>query len=375
MKWLKYILINFLETLLRFVPISCKTGIIRIGNPNRNSPVLLTGNFHLTVTRVKQALNGLDAYLLVANSRGINVWCAATGGHFTNHDVISILKVSGIENLVDHRHVILPQLAGTGVEATVIKKKTGWQVTWGPVYARDIPQFLKNDLKKDVLMRKTRFGFIQRLEMAVAWAFLISAMLSLILIFIWKTAILPFNIFTWTFAFLIFISFPIYRKYFQSNKIMGSGGFQLITWLMLMIVLIGYKLFFNPMSWGMIIRWAILLSIVSFTITMDILGCTPIFKSGFHEDRLLKVILDESKCKGIGCCQQVCPGDCFDIDKKRKIATIPRSSNCIQCGACIVQCPCDALYFQSPKGKIIVPESIREFKLNLIGRRSVKAKY
>lgn len=373
MEWLKYILINFVETLLRFVPLPCKTGIIRIGNPDRNSPILLTGNFHLTVTRVKRALNGLDAYLLVANSRGINVWCAATGGHFTNHDVISILKVSGIENLVDHRQVILPQLAGTGVEATVIKMKTGWHMTWGPVYARDIPQFLKNDLKKDAAMRKTRFDFTQRIEMAIAWPFPISLILSFILIPIWKTAILPFIILTWVFSFLIFISFPLCRKYFQSSKTWGSGGFQLITWLMVMIVLIGYKLFFNPISWGMIIRWAILLSIVSFTITMDILGCTPIFKSGFHEDRLLKVILNESKCKGIGFCQQVCPGDCFEIDKKKNIATIPRSANCVQCGACIVQCPCDALYFQSPSGEMITPESIRKFKLNLMGKRLVKA--
>jgi len=168
MKRFTYILINIFETLLRFIPIPCKTGIIRIGKPNRNSPVFLTGNFHLTVARVKRALKGLDAYLLVANSRGINVWCAATGGLFTNHDVISVLKVSGIEKLVDHRKVILPQLAGTGVEAITIKKKTGWNVIWGPVYASDIPEFLGKNLKKNVSMRKTKFDFSQRIEMAVA---------------------------------------------------------------------------------------------------------------------------------------------------------------------------------------------------------------
>jgi len=372
MKWFVYILINIFETLFRFIPIPCKTGIIRIGNPNRNSPVFLTGNFHLTVTRLKRALSGLDAYLLIANSRGINVWCAATGGLFTNHDVISVLKVSGIEKQVNHRKVILPQLAGTGIQAAVIKKKTGWQVIWGPAYANDIPEFLENNLNKDASMRKTKFTFSQRIEMAVAWAVPISVIVSLVLIPTWKQAILPLTILTWSISLLIFISFPLYKKYFQSNKNFGRGGFQLISWLILMIGLIGYSLFIKPLPLGIMIRWGVLLSIIVFAITMDILGCTPIFKSGFHDDRLLQVVLDKNKCKGIGFCQKVCPGDCFDVDKNKKIATMPRAENCVQCGACIVQCPCDALYFRNPKGEIIAPESIRKFKLNLMGKRMVK---
>ncbi len=78
MKSLKYIGLNILETLLRVLPFPAKTGLIKIGSPDRNSPVLLTCNFHLTVERVKQQLIGKDCYLLVANSRGVNVWCAAT---------------------------------------------------------------------------------------------------------------------------------------------------------------------------------------------------------------------------------------------------------------------------------------------------------
>lgn len=223
-------------------------------------------------------------------------------------------------------------------------------------------------------MRKTEFTFTQRIEMAVALACPISLLLSLILIPFWKQAILPLDILTWTLSFLIVIPFPIYNKYLKSKKEFCRGGFQLITWLILMLCLIGYGLFINPLSVGTMIRWGILFLIVIFAITMDILGCTPIYKSGFHEDRLLKVILDVKKCKGVGFCQQVCPGDCFEIDKKNKVATIPRSENCVQCGACIVQCPCDALYFQSPKGEIIAPEAIQKYKLNLAGKRRVNIK-
>jgi len=134
-------MVNIAETLLRVLPLASKTGLIKIGNPDRNSPVFLTCNYHLTVQRVKRALRGIDAYLLVGNSRGINVWCGAAGGHFTNHDVISVVKTSGIEELVAHRNVILPQLAATGVEAKIMQKKTGWRVIWGPVYAKTFLHF------------------------------------------------------------------------------------------------------------------------------------------------------------------------------------------------------------------------------------------
>lgn len=111
MSSLGYVWTSVLQTLLRLLPWPCQTGVVTIGTPDRSSPVLLTGNFRLTVERVKRSLGGIDAYLLVANSRGVNVWCAATGGLLTDHAVVSVLKTSGIEKLVDHRQVILPQLA------------------------------------------------------------------------------------------------------------------------------------------------------------------------------------------------------------------------------------------------------------------------
>ena len=105
MKELRYVWVNVLQTLLRMLPFPCSTGLMKIGNPGRDAPVLLTCNFGLTVERIKRVLEGLDVYLLVANSRGVNVWCAATGGLMTDHDVVSVLKTSGIEKFVDHRRV------------------------------------------------------------------------------------------------------------------------------------------------------------------------------------------------------------------------------------------------------------------------------
>lgn len=376
----KLLAINIVETLLRVLPFPCKTGLIKIGNPDRNSPVFLTCNYHLTVERVKRVLKGIDAYLLVANSRGINVWCAATGGLFTNHNVISVLKVTGVEELVDHRNIMLPQLAATGVEADVIKKKTGWKVIWGPVYAKDIPAFIRNKLKKTPKMREVEFPLRQRIEMALAWAFPISIILALIMIPLWHEAISALIFLVWGLSFLIFVSFPLYSQWLSSEDKrigfvlfdFGRGGFQLILWGVLMLGLIVYSLVADDFSRGFLFRWSFITFIAVLLLSIDLMGSTPVYKSGLHEDRLLRVILDEKKCRGAGFCEQVCPRNCYEVDRNRHIATIPRAGRCVQCGACIVQCTFDALYFQSPKGEVIRPETIRRFKLNLIGRRLVK---
>ncbi|MFQ5740675.1 MAG: hypothetical protein ACE5JX_16850 [Acidobacteriota bacterium] len=169
LRFLCFLWLNAVQTLLRMLPFPCRTGLVKIGKPGREAPVLLTCNFRLTVERLKRTLVGIDAYLLVANSRGVNVWCAATGGLLTNHDVISVLKTSGVEDLVDHRQVILPQLAATGIEGKIIQQKARWKVLWGPVYAAALPVFLRAGFTATKEMRTVDFPWPQRLEMAIAW--------------------------------------------------------------------------------------------------------------------------------------------------------------------------------------------------------------
>jgi len=382
MNLLIYMIFNIAETLLRVFPYPTKTGLIKIGNPDRNSPVCLTSNYHLTVERVKRALKDIDCYLLVANSRGFNVWCGATGGHFTNHDVISVLKTSGIEELVDHRKVVLPQLAATGIDVKTIQKKIGWNIVWGPVYAKDIPGFLKTNFNKTPEMRRVVFGLTDRIEMAVAWAFPISAVSTIILIPFWREAILPLALMTWGLSMLIFISFPLYSHLLRSEgkRIglilfdFGRGGLRLILWGVFLIGLALYSYTAGDFSWGLMLRWGFASFVVILILGLDLTGSTPVCKSGLHEDRLLKIVLDEERCKGAGFCEQVCPKNCFEVDHVRHLAAMPRAHECVQCGACVVQCPFDALYFKSPKGDIIPPEQIRMFKLNLIGERAVKVK-
>lgn len=381
MNWVNYVTVNIAETLLRVFPFPCKTGLVKIGNPDKNSLIFLTCNYHLTFVRVRRTLKGIDAYLLVANSRGINVWCAATGGLLTNHDIISTLKTSGIEKLVDHRNVILPQFAAAGIEAKVIQKKTGWKVTWGPVYAKDIPVLIENKLKKSSEMREVKFPWRQRIEMAVAWACPISIIFTLIMIPFWREAILPLIFLIWGLSLLIFISFPLYSHWvaFKGKRLgliffdFGRGGFQLILWGLLMVGLVAHSILSGDFTWGFVFRWGLISFIIVLILSLDLMGSTPVYKSGLHEDRLLRVVLDKKNCKGAGFCEQVCPRNCYVVDRDRHTATMPRAARCVQCGACIVQCPFDALHFESPKGEVISPETIRKSKVNLMGKRFVKS--
>jgi NAD-dependent dihydropyrimidine dehydrogenase PreA subunit len=378
MKHLNFFLMAMVQTLLRVLPFPCQTGLVKIGSPGRNAPVLVTGNFRLTVQRVRRALEGIDAYLLVANSRGINVWCAAAGGHLTNHDIVSALKTSGVADLVDHRQVILPQLAATGIEGKIIHQKTGWRVVWGPVYATSIPEFLSRGLEKTVEMRTVSFPWPQRLEMAIAWAFPIS-LLSLLVFPLWREGVLPLVGFVWGWSFLIFLSFRLYqRRLSTTGKSVGfvffdfgQRGLPLLFWLLFMLGLVGYIMLAGDLSWALAFRWGLSSLIVVLIVGLDLMGSTPVYKSGLHEDRLLRVELNVERCRGAGSCKEVCPRNVFEVDHDRRVASLPRARQCMQCGACLVQCPFDALYFRSPQGEKVAPDIVRRFKLNLLGNRKV----
>jgi len=370
--------------LFRGFPFPCKRGLIKIGNPDKNSPVFLTCNYYLTVERMKRVLRGIDCYLLVANSRGINVWCAAAGGHFTNHDVISVLKTSGIEELTDRKNVILPQLAAAGIESKVIKKKTGWKVIWGPVYAKDISSFIKNNFTKTSDMREVRFPLVQRIEMALMWAFPFSVITCLLTISFWREMFLPLNILVWILPFLIFLFFPLYSKWLDPKKkgtgfskytiIFDFSRVPLILWGVFISCLVGYAVLTGHLAVGFISRWSFFSFLIILLISIDLMGSTPLYKSGLHEERWLKVFLDVEKCRGAGFCEEVCPRNCYKVDRSTRITKMLRIDRCVQCGACIVQCPFDALYFKSPNGKVIPPETLRKFKLNLMGRRFVRVR-
>jgi CO dehydrogenase/acetyl-CoA synthase delta subunit len=137
-------------------------GIYGIGKPDKNSEVLVTANFKLTFDHLRKNLNGIDAWILVLDTKGINVWCAAGKGRFSTQELVNRIKNCTLEKIVDHKRVIVPQLGATGVSARKVKEQSGFRVVYGPIRAKDIPAFLRNNKKADKKMRQVTFNMYER---------------------------------------------------------------------------------------------------------------------------------------------------------------------------------------------------------------------
>jgi len=137
-------------------------GVYGVGNPDQDSPVLVTANYKLSFDSLRRKLVDMDAWLLVLDTRGINVWCAAGKMLFSTLEVIKQVRHTGLNKIVSHHQLILPQLGATGVAAHQVKKACGFEVIWGPVRAEDIPAFIAADKRPDKSMRQVTFFIGER---------------------------------------------------------------------------------------------------------------------------------------------------------------------------------------------------------------------
>jgi hypothetical protein len=138
-------------------------GLYALGNPGRAAPVLVTANYKLTFDRFRQSLPGRSAWILVLDTKGINVWCAAGKGTFGTAEVVRRIETGGLKDVVSHRDLILPQLAAPGVAAHEVKKLSGFKVTYGPVRSKDLASFLDGGWKASPTMRFKAFPLWERL--------------------------------------------------------------------------------------------------------------------------------------------------------------------------------------------------------------------
>ncbi len=137
-------------------------GLYALGSPDSNSPVLVTANYKMSFDRLREALPQYHAWILVLDTKGINVWCAAGKGTFGTEELVRRISLSGLEQIVAHRELILPQLAGPGIAAHAVKRLSGFKVLYGPVEAKDIPAYIEAGRRATPAMRIKTFGAGER---------------------------------------------------------------------------------------------------------------------------------------------------------------------------------------------------------------------
>jgi acetyl-CoA decarbonylase/synthase complex subunit gamma len=138
-------------------------GLFAVGAPTPDSPVCVTANYKLSFDHVRRALAGLDVWVLVLDTQGVNVWCAAGKGTFGTEELVQRLGLAGVARVVNHRTLIVPQLGAPGIAAHEVSRRTGFRVAYGPVYVRDLPAYLRAGLRATPEMRRVGFTLRERL--------------------------------------------------------------------------------------------------------------------------------------------------------------------------------------------------------------------
>jgi ubiquinone/menaquinone biosynthesis C-methylase UbiE/NAD-dependent dihydropyrimidine dehydrogenase PreA subunit len=339
----------------RWFPNPVVPGLRKIGTPDRDSPIVVTGNFHLTVRRVEKALKSQNCYLLVVQSKGINVWCASAGGEMNTHSIISALKTSEIKSLVAHRELILPQLAAPGINTELLKEVSGWKGKWGPVYASSLPEFLASGHTKNQEQRSVRFDLPFRMEMLFAMNALLWLFFFAIALAIHPAWAVVMTLVFWSAGFVLYAGY--YLLPFKSG---WSKALMLAISATAVFIGISEHTAGSPWNYA---GWMIFTSLVILSIGFDLKGIVGdqtseaeafLHKLGFasfgHLFRAKSVhkgfiTQDKSRCVNCNTCGKVCPVNVYGTAEHKKDIIIVDGSACLKCNACVMQCPQKALSF------------------------------
>jgi len=362
---------TIVETMFRFFPFPTATGLRVVGRPGPDAPVLVTCNFDLTVRRVLKALEGLDCYLLVAPSKGINVWCAAGGIILNAHAVISVVKTSRIAEKTRHRTLVLPQLSAPGIDVTRVERETGWRCVFGPVRAKDIPAYLGAQGVKTDDMRRVEFPLVDRLEMAVMWAAPMSLVAGIAVAIFSLESVLGVLALIWAFTLSVFVFLGPIMRYVPGP--VGQIKILVLSFVGITVVAAcGFLV--GDWGWGRIVGWSLGILAVGLVLGFDLDGTSPEnaastvtywgrrwpwihglwAKFGYEMEEYYTLQVDPPLCTGCSTCIEVCPKNVFEsyqIDGVRR-SRVARMSDCAQCTACVKQCP---------EGAILADPPIRSF--------------
>ena len=250
--------------------------------PDRHSEVFVSANYKLSFDTLRRALKGIRAWILVLDTRGINVWCAAGKGTFGTQELVERIQTVALKEVVSHKRIILPQLAAPGVASFQVKKDTGFKVIYGPVRAEDIPAFLEAGYLAEPPMRQVKFSLKDRLilipvEMVTGFKYAFLVMLIFFLLSgldnlgfsldkMWGQGLIAvFNLF---FAYLggTFVT-PILLPFLPGRAFSLKGA---LAGLILAGLALSYQ--YTALSWPEIAAWALIVPAISSFAAMNFTG-------------------------------------------------------------------------------------------------------
>jgi hypothetical protein len=258
-------------------------GLYGVGNPDATAPVLVTANYKMTFDRLRSQLAGRDLWILVLDTKGINVWCAAGKGTFGTGELVRRIAQVNLGEIVAHRNLILPQLGAPGVAAPEVLKLSGFKVIYGPVRANDLPGFLDSGSKATAKMREVRFGWRDRL-----------VLIPIELVNTFKPALIWFMILfflNWlavgavTFGGLIRYTAVNYLPYLGAIlsgavlvplllPVIPGRAFAWKGWLVGFLWAMGYIALNAPQSWGGVTVYLLLLPAIASFLAMNFTGAS-----------------------------------------------------------------------------------------------------
>src|SRR5665648_715711 len=204
-------------------------GLYSVGNPSSNSSVLVSANYKMSFDKLRKELKAMDVWILVLDTKGINVWCAAGKGTFGTQELINRIAIVQLEKIVSHRTVILPQLGAPGIKA------------------HDVKEFINSGMKATAEMRTVRFHAYDRLVLTpvdLVLSFKVSLMIFGVLFLLNLLGVGPFgfiDFYAYIGAVIVgCVLTPVLLPWIPGKAFAWKGWLLGIIWAVLVQVLNGW---------------------------------------------------------------------------------------------------------------------------------------
>jgi hypothetical protein len=163
---LHFVPVDYLRALISWIFLfmrvfAVKPGLYYVWQRDENAPIIVTANNYLTVFLLVRRIGKRNVRLLVIDTRGINVWCAAGKGQFSSSEIIDKATYFGLINRENKKTFILPKFSLAGVNLAELRNN-GIHPIIGPLYAKDVPSFLDQGTYENRVDDIVKFGLKSR---------------------------------------------------------------------------------------------------------------------------------------------------------------------------------------------------------------------